>query len=58
MVARLIVAAYVGITIIGSLELLRRRLARGRTEDLDSLLALGLTVTRDVSVLREYFATH
>nr|WP_207204106.1 response regulator [Pseudomonas sp. TH31] len=29
--------------IIGSLELLRRRLARGRTEDLDSLIDLGVT---------------
>ncbi|MBC2656266.1 response regulator [Pseudomonas sp. MSSRFD41] len=29
--------------IIGSLELLRRRLARGRTEDLDSLIELGVT---------------
>jgi signal transduction histidine kinase len=29
--------------IIGSLELLRRRLARGRTEDLDSLINLGVT---------------
>ncbi|RON80560.1 ATP-binding protein [Pseudomonas fluorescens] len=29
--------------IIGSLELLRRRLARGRTDDLDSLIDLGVT---------------
>jgi signal transduction histidine kinase len=29
--------------IIGSLELLRRRLARGRTEDLDGLIDLGVT---------------
>ncbi|WP_413790807.1 MULTISPECIES: response regulator [unclassified Pseudomonas] len=29
--------------IIGSLELLRRRLARGRTQDLDSLIDLGVT---------------
>ncbi|MBN6774333.1 response regulator [Pseudomonas granadensis] len=29
--------------IIGSLELIRRRLARGRTEDLDSLIDLGVT---------------
>ncbi|CDF95610.1 response regulator [Pseudomonas sp. PSB18] len=29
--------------IIGSLELLRRRLARGRTEDLNSLIDLGVT---------------
>ncbi|MCL9657267.1 response regulator [Pseudomonas protegens] len=29
--------------IIGSLELLRRRLARGRTEDLDRLIDLGVT---------------
>ncbi|MGL5995883.1 MAG: response regulator [Pseudomonas proteolytica] len=29
--------------IIGSLELLRRRVARGRTEDLDSLIDLGVT---------------
>ncbi|MFW0754281.1 ATP-binding protein [Pseudomonas sp. H11T01] len=29
--------------IIGSLELLRRRLSRGRTEDLDSLIDLGVT---------------
>ena len=29
--------------IIGSLELLRRRIARGRTEDLDSLIDLGVT---------------
>ncbi|MGE8064279.1 ATP-binding protein [Pseudomonas sp. NPDC089569] len=29
--------------IIGSLELLRRRLARGRTEDLESLIDLGVT---------------
>ena len=29
--------------VIGSLELIRRRLARGRTEDLDSLIDLGVT---------------
>jgi signal transduction histidine kinase len=29
--------------IIGSLELIRRRLARGRTEDLDNLIDLGVT---------------
>ncbi|MDI2142247.1 MULTISPECIES: ATP-binding protein [unclassified Pseudomonas] len=29
--------------IIGSLELMRRRLARGRTDDLDSLIDLGVT---------------
>ena len=37
--------------IIGSLELLRRRLARGRTEDLDSLIDLGVTSANRAAAL-------
>ncbi len=37
--------------IIGSLELLRRRLARGRTEDLDSLIELGVTSANRAAAL-------
>ena len=37
--------------IIGSLELLRRRLSRGRTEDLDSLIDLGVTSANRAAAL-------
>ena len=37
--------------IIGSLELLRRRLARGRTEDLDGLIDLGVTSANRAAAL-------
>lgn len=37
--------------IIGSLELLRRRLARGRTEDLDGLIELGVTSANRAAAL-------
>eukprot|EP01133_Synstelium_polycarpum_P005376 gene5376-6225_t len=37
--------------IIGSLELLRRRVARGRTEDLDSLIDLGVTSANRAAAL-------
>ncbi len=37
--------------IIGSLELLRRRLARGRTEDLDNLIELGVTSANRAAAL-------
>jgi signal transduction histidine kinase/DNA-binding response OmpR family regulator len=37
--------------IIGSLELLRRRLARGKTEDLDSLIDLGVTSANRAAAL-------
>jgi signal transduction histidine kinase len=37
--------------IIGSLELLRRRLARGRTEDLNSLIDLGVTSANRAAAL-------
>jgi signal transduction histidine kinase/CheY-like chemotaxis protein len=37
--------------IIGSLELLRRRLSRGRTEDLDSLIDLGITSANRAAAL-------
>lgn len=37
--------------IIGSLELLRRRLARGRTDDLDSLIDLGVTSANRAAAL-------
>jgi signal transduction histidine kinase/DNA-binding response OmpR family regulator len=37
--------------IIGSLELLRRRLARGKTDDLDSLIDLGVTSANRAAAL-------
>ncbi|MDB6141853.1 MAG: sensory box histidine kinase/response regulator [Pseudomonas sp.] len=37
--------------IIGALELLRRRLSRGRTEDLDSLIDLGVTSANRAAAL-------
>jgi PAS domain S-box-containing protein len=37
--------------IIGSLELLRRRIARGRTEDLDGLIDLGVTSANRAAAL-------
>lgn len=37
--------------IIGSLELLRRRLSRGRTDDLDSLIDLGVTSANRAAAL-------
>ncbi|KPB49491.1 response regulator [Pseudomonas tremae] len=37
--------------IIGSLELIRRRVARGRTEDLDSLIDLGVTSANRAAAL-------
>ncbi|WP_295473002.1 response regulator [uncultured Pseudomonas sp.] len=37
--------------IIGSLELMRRRLARGRTEDLESLIDLGVTSANRAAAL-------
>ncbi|MFJ4143125.1 response regulator [Pseudomonas sp. NPDC089734] len=37
--------------IIGSLELIRRRLARGRTEDLDNLIDLGVTSANRAAAL-------
>lgn len=40
--------------IIGSLELLRRRLSRGRTEDLDSLIDLGVTSANRAAALTHH----